>query len=273
MSIRLNTYVINLDSSTERLQSLSLLLDGFGIRFERVAAVDGRKFELDEVADYDSLAASRYMGRALIGGEIGCFHSHLKAARSFLVSDADYALILEDDALPLSNPLPLLEAAIPDLNALDPDWILINIGNPHIKIVSEIGFYRQDTAHYKFVAAHYFPMLTSAIVWSRNGAQQFIDGHRKIFSPIDNYFRHWLTRTGHGYAFLPSPINTSNVESLIETSALKNRSRDNRMWYYSFAKQSRLMRDKIIALRQKRRFARMLKMRCADRDFEAPHQA
>jgi glycosyl transferase family 25 len=261
MTIRLNTYVINLDGSTERLQSLRGILDGFGIGFERVSAVDGRKFDLDKVADYDSVAASRYMGRALIGGEIGCFHSHLKAARTFLASDADYALILEDDALPLCNPLPLLEAAIPDLNAIDRDWILINIGNPRAKFITPIASYKQDEADHTLVAAHYFPMLTSAIVWSRKGAQQFVDRHRQIFAPIDNYFRHWLTRAGHGYAFLPSPVTTSDAESLIEASAARNRSRDNRMWYYGFAKQSRLMQDKILAWRHKRRFARMLKRR------------
>ncbi|WP_426235296.1 glycosyltransferase family 25 protein [Pararhizobium sp. DWP1-1-3] len=250
----LETYVINLDGSNDRLDAISARLAAFGIAFERIPAVDGRPLDLSTVADYDEAHAERYMGRGLVGGEIGCYHSHLKVATRFLQSDAHYALVLEDDALPLCNPVELLEKALGDLDATDPDWLLINVGNSKLKIATPLSGYEVGGHRCELVAAHYFPMTTSAVVWSREGARLFVEQHRKIFAPVDNYFRHWLTRTGHGYSFTPPPVTTTEAASQILASAGRGRKTNKRKWYYGLAKQYRLMQDKLIAWRQKRRF-------------------
>jgi glycosyl transferase family 25 len=250
----LETYVINLDGSNDRLQTISDRLSAFGIAFERISAVDGRKFDLATIPDYDAERAQNYMGRTLVGGEIGCYRSHLKVAEHFLKSDARYALVLEDDALPLCNPVELLEAALPDLEKVDPDWRLINIGNNKLKIATPLARYGIGGHDCELVAAHYFPMTTSAIVWSREGARLFIEEHRKMFAPVDNYFRHWLTRTGHGYSFWPSPVTTTDAASEILASSGRARKTNKRKWFYALAKQRRLMEDKLIAFIHKKRF-------------------
>ena len=249
----LKVYVINLDGSNERLETISGRLAEFGIAFERVSAVDGRGFDLATLSDYDADRAERYMGRSLVGGEIGCYHSHLKVAEAFLASDAPYALVLEDDALPLCNPVELLEKALPDLAKADPNWRLINIGNNKLKIATPIKQYQIGNHACDLVAAHYFPMTTSAIVWSREGARLFLQEHRKIFAPVDNYFRHWLTRTGHGYSFWPAPVTTTDAASQILAASGRARKANKRKWYYGLAKQFRLFQDKFIALRRKRK--------------------
>lgn len=250
----LNAYVINLDGSTERLEAIGRRLEAFGIDFERVPAFDGRRLDLAEVADYDATRAERYMGRSLVGGEIGCYRSHLDVASRFLRSGARYALVLEDDALPLCNPAKLLAEALPDLEARDPDWILINIGNNKLKICTALSSYSVDGHECELVAAHYFPMTTSAIVWSREGARQFIDGHRTIFAPVDNFFRYWLTRAGHGYSFWPSPVTTTEAASEIVSTAGRHRKKNRRKWFYGLAKQKRLLEDKLIAVRRRSKF-------------------
>jgi glycosyl transferase family 25 len=250
----LETYVINLDGSNDRLEAISARLTDFGISFERISAVDGRPLDLSTVADYDEAHAERYMGRSLVGGEIGCYHSHLKVAERFLQSGARYALVLEDDALPLCNPVELLEKALPDLDAIDPEWLLINIGNSKLKIATPLSHYNTGGYQCELVAAHYFPMTTSAIVWSREGARLFIEQHGKIFAPVDNYFRHWLTRTGHGYSFTPAPVTTTEAASQILASAGRGRKTNKRKWFYGLTKQRRLMQDKFIAFIQKKRF-------------------
>ncbi|MCK8778491.1 glycosyltransferase family 25 protein [Rhizobium sp. NTR19] len=250
----LKTYVINLDGSTDRLAAINERLAGFGIDFERVAAVDGRKMDLSTLPEYDAERAERYMGRSLVGGEIGCYLSHLKVAEAFLQSDAPYALVLEDDALPLCNPVELLVQALPDLNSIDPDWLLINIGNNKLKIATPLKRYTIGTHQCELVAAHYFPMTTSAIVWSREGARRFVEEHAKIFAPVDNYFRYWLTRTGHGYSFWPAPVTTTEAASQILSGAGTARKTNKRKWYYGVAKQFRLFQDKWIAARKKRVF-------------------
>ncbi|MCV9999990.1 glycosyltransferase family 25 protein [Pararhizobium sp. YC-54] len=250
----LDTYVINLDGSDDRLQAISQRLTAFGIDFERIAAVDGRRLDLATVPDYDAARTEHYMGRSLVGGEIGCYHSHLKVATRFLKSDARYALVLEDDALPLCNPVELLGKALADLDAIDPDWLLINIGNNRLKIATPLSHYDIGGYQCELVAAHYFPMTTSAIVWSREGARLFVEQHSKMFAPVDNYFRHWLTRTGHGYSFAPAPVTTTEAASQILAGSGGARKSNRRKWFYGLTKQRRLMEDKLIAFIHKKRF-------------------
>lgn len=264
--MKIAAYVINLDGSARRLEEIRTRLDAFGVSFERVSAFDGRKLDLATVADYDSRRAERHMGRSLVGGEIGCYRSHLDVAARFLASDAGYALVLEDDALPLCDPVELLDQAIPDLETVDPDWLLMNIGNNKSKISTPLSTYVVGGNSFGLVAAHYFPMTTSAIVWSRRGAQRFLDEHRTIFAPVDNYFRHWLTREGHGYSFRPSPVTTTEASSLIVAAAGGHRNRNARKWHYGFSKQKRLLVDKLIALSRKRAFGRRLGRLSAGKD-------
>jgi glycosyl transferase, family 25 len=252
----LDVYVINLDGSNDRLEAISSRLATYGVTFQRVAAFDGRKLDLSQIDDYDASQAESYMGRGLVGGEIGCYRSHLHAAERFLKSDARYLLILEDDALPLCNPVELLAEALPDLDRIDPDWRLINIGNEKLKIATTLKRYAVDGHECELVAAHYFPMTTSAIVWSRLGARLFVEEHKTIFAPVDNYFRYWLTRSGHGYSFRPAPVTTTEAASQILASSGQKRQTNRRRWFYGLSKQRRLMEDKLIALIKKQQFQR-----------------
>lgn len=250
----LKIYVINLDGSTERLNDIQGVLSGYGIAFERVPAFDGRDVDLESVVDYDMAHAERYMGRRLVGGEIGCYRSHLDVAKRFLETNASYALVLEDDALPLCDLSELLASVLPQLDIADRDWLLINIGNNKLKITTPLGNHSVGAQSYELLAAHYFPMTTSAIVWSRKGADRFVSEHRTIFAPVDNYFRHWLTRVGHGYSLWPAPVTTTDASSLIVSAVGSHRKRNGRKWYYSLAKQKRLLIDKVIAAVKRRNF-------------------
>lgn len=250
----ITTYVINLETSTERLELISSRLHALDIPFERVAAIDGRKLDMATVDGYDADRAEQYMGRRLVGGEIGCYRSHLAVAERFLASEARYGLVLEDDAQLLCNPKILLAEALSDLEVTDPDWLLLNIGNNKLKHASPMFSYNLDGRDYVLVAAHYFPMTTSAIVWSREGARRFIEEHRSIFAPVDNYFRYWLTREGHGYSFWPAPVTTTDAASIIDASGSAYRQKTGRKWNYGFLRQKRFMEEKLIAIAKKWRF-------------------
>lgn len=255
----IGVYVINLDRSKDRLEAIDRRLTAFGTAFERVPAFDGVRLDLATAGDYDAERAGRYMGRGLLGGEYGCYRSHIDAASRFLRSDARYALVLEDDALPQCDPLELLSKVLLDLNAVDPDWLLVNIGTNRNRIYTEIAKYEIEGREYGLRAAHYFPMMACAMVWSREGARRFVEGHGRIFAPVDNFFRHWLTREGHGYCLWPAPVEPTMVESDIVSSGGSKRSRHERKWYYGFAKQKRLLEDKIIAMGRRREFRRSLR--------------
>ena len=91
------TYLINLDDSTDRLATATQSLRVAHMDFERVPAYDARQKNPLEIPGYDEQRALGYMGRKLKGGELGCYMSHLDCVRRFLTTDADYAVVLEDD--------------------------------------------------------------------------------------------------------------------------------------------------------------------------------
>lgn len=244
--------VINLDGSDARWISVSEQLRASDLRFERLAASDGRLTPVDAVADYDAAATRRYMGRTLVGGEIGCYHSHLAAARRFLDSAERHCLVIEDDARVASDLGAVVSGAIAYLDAEDPGWRIVNLGSDALKISTPCHRLDTERGGHDLCRAFYFPMTTGAILWSRRGAQDFVSGHRRIFAPVDNYLRHWITRAGGGYAFSPRPVATIAIQSDIAGAADGGRSHTGRDLLYGYRKQRRLLSDKLIALLRQR---------------------
>ena len=243
--MKLAVYLINLDGSDERLGTISASLAKHNIAFERVSAVDGRKFDVQSLDIYQEQEALSYMGRQLVGGEIGCYLSHLECAKRFLASDSDALVVIEDDMQVDINFLPVIENAIAWLVQQRPDWEMINYGNQKMKIATPLHQHGAERQTFTLCHAHYFPITTTGIVWSRHGAQAFVSASSKIFAPVDNFLRYWQTRRNQGYSFLPPLVSTTGSESEIDTDAKRKEHR--REWYYYFSKQRRLWIDKWIA--------------------------
>lgn len=94
----LGVYLINLDRSQDRLEYVrdNILKLGFGLN--RISAVDGRllsKEEINNVIDIEKY--KRAIGYTPKVGMIGCNLSHIKTWTTFLNSNFEFALILEDD--------------------------------------------------------------------------------------------------------------------------------------------------------------------------------
>lgn len=89
------------------------VLSELGLPYERVIGLEGTKMAPDPaVIDPDRYA--RCHGRKVRPGEIGCYASHIRALERFLESDADYGLILEDDARLSPDLRSLLETILAD---------------------------------------------------------------------------------------------------------------------------------------------------------------
>lgn len=102
MSDRLNfpglmVLLINLPRSTERLARMQERLQALGLGYEILEAVDGRARWDELLPTVDVRAFERHVGRDVLPGEIGCYHSHLQAWQRFLASEAQFLLVLEDD--------------------------------------------------------------------------------------------------------------------------------------------------------------------------------
>lgn len=96
---RLQTWVINLDRAPERLARISAQLQRLGLPFHRLAAVDARAFTPEQAAQIDEATYRRRHGMPPAAGELGCYLSHVDAIRQFAASDAEFAVMLEDDVL------------------------------------------------------------------------------------------------------------------------------------------------------------------------------
>lgn len=106
----LHTWVINLDRATERLARVSRQLDGIGLPWTRLRAVEGRALPPQEVAAaLDADTFRRWHGMEPALGEVGCYLSHVAAMRALLDSPHAAALILEDDVLLTPALRPALE--------------------------------------------------------------------------------------------------------------------------------------------------------------------
>lgn len=252
----LPAFLINLDGSEARLRQAGAQLEAVGIAFQRVPAFDGRGLRIDEFPDYDHARAMAYMGRPLRGGEIGCYLSHLDCARRFLASDAVHGLVLEDDLQLVPGFGEGLAAVLDWLAAHPSGWDLVHLAPNTHKIFTTLHRFGADGGTHALTRAHYFPMTTTALLWSRPGAQAFVEGHRSIWAPVDNYLRHWQTRADRGLAVWPPLVTTTGAESEIADAGANRRSVAGRTRLYGLAKQRRLMVDKLIAFRHKTRARR-----------------
>lgn len=204
-------FLINLDRNPERLETARAALAPVGIVPERVAAVDGRALPPGQLAQIEA-AAMAAIGRALSPGEVGCFLSHLEAARRIVAAGLPHAIVLEDDARPgpeLVADLAGLMAALPA--AAD----LVNLGRAPSK------FFRPERVLPSGRAlgrAYYFPVTTSALLWSRAGAERFLAEHR-LEAPVDVFLQRWLSGSGRGWACAPALFGLSGAASEIGSGA------------------------------------------------------
>lgn len=241
--MNLITYLINLDGSTERYAQAKTQLDKQNIPFERVSAFDGRQLDLSTVPEYDEAHALNYMGRTLKGGELGCYFSHLDCARRFLATDADYGMVLEDDMLLTENIYTTISQTLNWLEQQNIQFDLCHISANKRKIYTTLNTINE----HEIIRAHYFPMTTTGLIWSRQGAESFIANHNKIFAPVDNYLRLWLTKSNLGLSIWPPLVRTTGAESDIDGHIAKRKT-SNRSIKYGWIKQRRLWADKLIAL-------------------------
>jgi len=93
-------FVISLPDCTVRRTAIRRRLQGLGIPFEFLDAVDGRQGLPPEYKPQIDRAESQRRGRLLADADYACALSHIKAYRRIVAEEIPHALVLEDDALP-----------------------------------------------------------------------------------------------------------------------------------------------------------------------------
>ncbi|WOC15307.1 glycosyltransferase family 25 protein [Pseudochrobactrum sp. MP213Fo] len=105
-------YVLNLDRSKDRWDSLCLHAQDYGIEISRVTAVDGKLLQPADKQFFDEEGFRRDHGKTVLAAEIGCYLSHLKALK-LIAEGNDYAgVIIEDDIRFSEEFVSVVEAAL-----------------------------------------------------------------------------------------------------------------------------------------------------------------
>lgn len=108
-------FVINMAGSITRMTQAASELERLSIPFTRFEAVDGRALGTEELARvYDPVANARRSRHPLIGGEIGCYLSHVALWERIAAGDAAGAIILEDDFVAADDLAQVLDAIARD---------------------------------------------------------------------------------------------------------------------------------------------------------------
>ncbi len=109
---RLPVWLINLPRATVRRERMEAQLANLALPYTLFPGVDGRAEEARLLANTDIAAFRRNMGREILIGGIGCYHSHLGVWEAFLDAGAPVALVLEDDVVFHADFLPAIRLAL-----------------------------------------------------------------------------------------------------------------------------------------------------------------
>ena len=95
----LAVYLINLERSVDRREKMQARLAALGLDYQIFPAVDGRQEWQRLAGQLDVATFQRNVGRDVLPGEIGCYHSHIGVWREFLAGGEEVLLVLEDDVV------------------------------------------------------------------------------------------------------------------------------------------------------------------------------
>ena len=177
----MRTWVINLDRAPDRLARVSGRLQALGLPWTRLPAVDARSLSPEQRASLDEPAFCRKHGMTPLLGELGCYLSHVQAMQLFLASEAEFALVLEDDVL-LQDSLP---AVLHGLMAHPARWDVAKLSAVH----------RGTPVPYLEVApGHQLAVMlsrctgSSAYLMNRRAATAYAQGLLPMSLPYDHVF-------------------------------------------------------------------------------------
>lgn len=250
--MKVETYLINLEGSDERLARATAQLQVVNWPFERFAAYDGRGKALSSFENYDDQLTQQTLGRRLLNSELGCYLSHYGCAEKFLQSDADYLVVLEDDMKITDD----FKKSVDDVLAYldthqDLDWYLINLAAKKKKLAKDIVKLNEFTLWH----AYYFPIRGLGLIWSRKGAEAFVAQGKTMSMPVDIFFQTWLSKNGKGLGVWPAFVKPAGLDSdilgTVATQGISRKEKENRDGSYGFKKQKRMWRDRMYALRHK----------------------
>ncbi|WP_413533424.1 glycosyltransferase family 25 protein [Empedobacter brevis] len=207
------TYLINLDRATKRLKLMENEFNKCEISYERISAVDAKTL------DSSTYKIKNKYDRDLVPGEIGCYLSHVKTLETFLASENEFAVIIEDDAILAEDFKSAVEhtLSIYDKLSKKEKWDVLKLFNgkrKHIKVADV------DDKYIIAACGTSIPITTIAAIWTKEAAKKFLNKIKTplptIQRPIDCELQHAWEFNLRIYNLLPSIVKSAPVETQIQ---------------------------------------------------------
>lgn len=227
----MKTYVISLNKHGARYKSLNRLLEFAKIDHEFISAFDGRHKAKKDLPRYSKFLAITLYGRPLMGGEVGCYLSHIQVIENFLASDEQFCLVLEDDATFDQSGIEAIKnlSKLLQTNSVS-DWDIINIDN--IAKPGRSQYISKITDTHALHRCWSFPKRCAGIIWSREGAIRFLKMSDKIYAPIDQVFAHKITKTCRGLCCNPAIVKQVGESDILGSGiSYEDLNKKRSLWY------------------------------------------
>jgi glycosyl transferase, family 25 len=182
-TVKIAYLCVNLARAPERKAFMQAQADEFGIELEFIDAVDGQTIDIAEVADYAHEERLKY-APDLKPNQVACVLSHKMALRQFLESDADAAVVLEDDAVFGANLVAFVSAAA----SLPFEWDAINLENRNGKPLQLALAHLPGSS---VCASAWLSKGSTAYLYSRKGADRVEESLTSFRHGFDTHLGHF----------------------------------------------------------------------------------
>lgn len=207
----LPAYLINLPRATARREKMQTQLAALGLPYILFPGVDGRAEEARLLANTDRVAFERNMGRKILIGGLGCYHSHLGVWEAFLATQAPVALVMEDDVVFHDD---FLAAVAIALRGAD-HWDLLKLNRIRAKMPVSQG--RLGPYH---LNAYLGPNTgTGAYLINRATAAKLLPAMRRVTRATDHEINRFFVHDFRlrGLEPFPSHVDDGNVSLITGT--------------------------------------------------------
>lgn len=208
--ISIKVSVLTTKNATDRHADISSVIESSGCLKQTEWSLFYAVSEVEAGLTYDDRIAVQRRGRTLSVAEVSCFASHFAMATEFLDSQADYLIVFEDDVF--IDPYFDFEETARLMAATEINYLRLYgraLVPPKLLVYWE---------RFQLVRFPWTPGGTQAYIYSRKGAQNFVDHARKlpcIFRPIDVEMDLYRETGNLIYGFHPWPVLEKNLVSTI----------------------------------------------------------
>jgi glycosyl transferase, family 25 len=207
----LPAYLINLPRAAARRERMEAQLGAMALPYTYFPGVDGRAEEARLLANTDIQAFRRNMGREILIGGIGCYHSHLGVWEAFLASGRPHALVMEDDVVFHDDFLPAVRLAL----QAQAHWDLLKLNRIRAKLPipqGRIGPYR--------LMAYLGPNTgTGAYLINRATAAKLLPAMRRVTRATDHEINRFFVHDFRLRGLEPFPSHVDDGGQSLITGA------------------------------------------------------